>query len=508
MNNEAQNEKLISDNLQKAQITKENMTKGDSWSELQLYTNLSTSFPEIVSASNQKLQPCFLFRGKENWLSHFRECNNGDEKIRCIRQEVRALSARWLKMQNVCVLMGAGASKYITDFVGSGLYERVRKLLDNRNSCKTLDSLLKYASKPDEIGKRFEEFLSQLSALSCLLEVERWPIDKLRIDIPLEKNDDKSKLHENLREVTLDLERAIAVRCNVFLPSDDLFTNEKELTPHEYFLAKLVARDPQSGRARIFTTNYDTLIEQAMDRLGILYFDGFTGTVNRRFNPAAYDLDIHYPGEVTEGRVRRYDKVLHIYKLHGSINWRRSLIGVQNPYGILFDNRPLPTVSEIISDLNKNSSINNDLLSRVFGESQSLAIFPTAAKYGESLAMPYAHLFRSMGQTLLEPQTVLFILGYSGWDSHINQMVEDALTNPGFSCVIVDPNPSKWARTLCNADYCGRIYCFGGEWGKFEFFSNQILPDLEVLKTELSVSRTLRDLQRSRKESTESEVSP
>ena len=61
-----------------------------------------------------------------------------------------------------------------------------------------------------------------------------------------------------------------------------------------------------------------------MDRLGILYSEGFTGTVTRRFNPSAYDLDYYYPGELGEGRVRRYHKVAHLYKLHGSTNWRKS----------------------------------------------------------------------------------------------------------------------------------------------------------------------------------------
>ncbi|MCK4374402.1 MAG: SIR2 family protein [Candidatus Brocadiae bacterium] len=275
-------------------------------------------------------------------------------------------------------------------------------------------------------------------------------------------------------------------------------------TPHETFLAKLVARDPQYGRARIFTTNYDTLVEQAMDRLGILYWDGFTGTVSRRLNPAAYDLDLHYPGEVTEGRVRRYDKVLHLYKLHGSINWRRSDQSAQNPYGIGFDLRPLPTKDEVGSEKAAKGRSAEDSFSSIFAHGESLAILPTSTKYGESLAMPFAHLFRAMGQALREPQTVLVVVGYSGWDAHINQMIEDALTNPGFTCVIVDPCPSGWAQSLCHADYCGRVYCFGGEWGTFEFFAQHVLPDLEVLKTELAVAKTLRDLRQPRGEYPES----
>ena len=227
-----------------------------------------------------------------------------------------------------------------------------------------------------------------------------------------------------------------------------------------------------------------------MDRLGIFYWDGFSGSVSRRFNPATYALDLHYPGEATEGPVRKYDKVLQLFKLHGSINWRRSDTVTQNPYGVVFDTRPIPTEPQV-KDSQENSE---DLLSTVFNSSQRLAILPTAAKYGESLPMPFAHLFRAMAQALQEPQTVLFVLGYSGWDTHINQVIQDALTNPGFTCVIIDPSPTDWARNLTKADFCGRIYSFGGEWGKFEFFAAEIMPDLEVLRTDIEIARTLKDL--------------
>jgi hypothetical protein len=261
--------------------------------------------------------------------------------------------------------------------------------------------------------------------------------------------------------------------------------------PQEAFLAKLVARDPQQGRARIFTTNYDTLIEQAMDRLGIIYSDGFSGIVHRRFNPTAYDLDFYYPGEVSEGRVRRYDKVIQLYKLHGSINWRSSTLQAGDPFGIHFDSRPLPNEEKVLKEPN--------LLDSALGETEaSLGILPISTKYGETLTMPYAHLFRLMFASFKEPQTVCFIIGYKGWDKHINRIVEDSLTNPSFNCVFVDPSLSEWAKALLNADYCGRVYAFEGEWGKFENFAINVFPDVEMLKTDLMIAKTMRDLEKIR----------
>ena len=82
-----------------------------------------------------------------------------------------------------------------------------------------------------------------------------------------------------------------------------------------------MARDSNLGRTHLFTLNYDTLFEQAIELLGIQYFDGFSGRANSHFDPSVYGLDIYYPGELSEGRVRRFDKFLHFYKLHGSIHW-------------------------------------------------------------------------------------------------------------------------------------------------------------------------------------------
>lgn len=457
-------------------------TKKAGFPSLTFFTAASDT-PPSVSRKEGRFEPSFLFRGQENWLAKF-QAEQGEE----IKQEVRALVARWLKIQNVSVLLGAGSSLYATGFVGEGFFKRVVSLLKKKQSYKMLEILLKYCSDSKGIGAKFESLLSQLTALYRLSCVTDWPLDKLPVpeflkQVGIEKA-------ENLHSLLLDIERAIIAVCIVELPPSALSTKTAHVTPHEMLLAKLVARDPHHGRARLFTTNYDTITEQAMDRLGILYCDGFTGTVARRFNPSAYDLDVHYPGDVAEGRVRRYDKFLHLYKLHGSINWRRADTSASALFGIVFQSAtPL-----------RDDGIKDDAFSTLLREGEELAILPTAGKYGETLAMPYAHLFRAFAHSLAQPQTVLFIIGYSGWDAHVNQVVEDALTNPGFSCVIIDPNPSEWARRLCAADYSGRVYCFGGEWGSFEFFAEHVMPDLEILNTELKVAATLRELQKARPE--------
>jgi hypothetical protein len=394
-------------------------------------------------------------------------------------------------MQNCCVLLGAGASYYATGFLGSGLLDAIRPMLAQRRSIATLDQLLELADSDQHVAANFEAFLSQISAWAAVVDARGWPLSAQGISLPISAADgaDAGQL---LNELLLDLQRAIAVACDCPLPSS-LVSSPYDgtswgVTPHEALLAKLSSRDPLHGRAKVFTTNYDTLVEQAMDRLGVLYSDGFTGTVSRRFNPAAYDVDVYFPGEATEGQVRRFDKYLHLYKLHGSTTWRRREAGAGYEE-VAFDSTPLPRRERFAA-----AGANAVSLDAVFSHGEGLAILPTLNKYAETLALPFAHMFRAFSHALSLPQTVLFIVGYSGWDEHVNRLVVDALTNPGFACVIVDPAPSPWAKALCAADYCGRVYIFGGPWARFEFFAANLLPDLDVLGTDLEIARTLRDL--------------
>lgn len=114
---------------------------------------------------------------------------------------------------------------------------------------------------------------------------------------------------------------AIFAECALSLPDSGHATPPTQIAPQPAFLSKLVARDSNLGRTHLFTLNYDTLFEQALELLGVQYFDGCTGRAATRFDPSGYGPDIYYPGEVAEGRVRRFDKFLHFYKLHGSIHW-------------------------------------------------------------------------------------------------------------------------------------------------------------------------------------------
>src|SRR5581483_12137027 len=96
---------------------------------------------------------------------------------------------------------------------------------------------------------------------------------------------------------------------------------EGALKVHRRFVKKILTRPLNLRRVNMFTLNYDTLIESAADAEGSVLVDGFIGTLRRIFRPESYDLDFYFPAQTTEGRVHRFDRALHLYKLHGSITW-------------------------------------------------------------------------------------------------------------------------------------------------------------------------------------------
>jgi len=341
---------------------------------------------------------------------------------------LQALLTDWLRMENVVVLVGSGCSCSAGGKVLLELECAVLDLIEKKyeaTSEKGVKQLIAYRKENRGKGS-FEEWLSYLSNAAYLLSQDSSPISELSWQSGGEiSRKALDKLLENLTN-------AIFAYCALTLPQ-----SKDSVPSHLVFLAKLMARDPSLGRVHLFTTNYDTLLEQALDALGAQYEDGFIGKVKPRFDPSCYGLDVYYPGEVSEGRVRRYDKFLHLYKLHGSIHWRFKEKDAQ----VYSEQVPLEKFKEWqTQSLNDQASHLNNLRS---DDSKLIGILPTANKYVQTLELPYSHLFRSFSQRLQEPQTFFLVIGYGFGDDHINRIIDDAMLNPGLVLLVVDPNPGK-----------------------------------------------------------------
>jgi hypothetical protein len=232
-------------------------------------------------------------------------------------------------------------------------------------------------------------------------------------------------------------------------------------------------------RAKIFTLNYDLLVERALDNIGVHYFDGFIGTINRTMRTESYHYDLYFPGETTEGRVSRVDRVLHLYKLHGSINWRRRVSSAADV--IISHTQPAET------------------------EYGDVMIYPSPLKVTEMNGYPYSEMFRHLSTHINQPQSVLVSVGYSFQDSHVNRLIYQALTIPSFVLIVVIPDASNPEIVRLNELKSKRILVLTGaeknEKGEFvsgagtmQEFSTVWLPDITELNVESSALEEVRKM--------------
>lgn len=307
----------------------------------------------------------------------------------------------------------------------------------------------------EPISVSFEQLLAQLHRWRAALP-ERGR--RLQIDTDPAVDVTGDDLDKAIDHAT----RALADACR--LPIDG--KNEGRST-YSTFLRKILTRPLNLKRVNLFTLNYDTLVEQAADAEGVVLLDGFVGTQRRIFRPECYEQDLYFPAETTEGRVHRFDRVVHLYKLHGSITWVAEEPSIENPYGVRAD---------------------------AGADGQGVLIYPTPAKYGETLGMPYAELIRRFAAAVVRPQSVLFTIGYGFGDDHVNAIIRQALGVPSFTLVIVDPKPcSDFVRRL-KEQKDQRVWIAEGDLGRFSQFVDRLLPDLRDQDVRLKVLATQRAL--------------
>lgn len=183
------------------------------------------------------------------------------------------------------------------------------------------------------------------------------------------------------------------------------------------FLLTFSSRAASRERLHIFTTNYDRLIEYGSDLAGLRVIDRFVGALTPVFRSSRIEVDYHYNPPGIRGEPRYLEGVVHLTKLHGSLDWRwqhHALRKYAVPFGADSDH---PDV--------------------VSSPADSIMIYPNPAKDVETLYFPYADLFRDFSACLCRPNTSLIVYGYGFGDDHINRMLRDMLTIPSTHLVII-----------------------------------------------------------------------
>lgn len=359
-------------------------------------------------------------------------------------RRIQALLADWLRMENVVVLTAAGCSVEAGGRLMAGpAHNNLECLvLDAVEKCSLSDeakAVIAWKQAHDRGKGNFEEWLSYLFNASDLKTPKHSPINSIEWKgaVPDGAGNTRSPTLSSKDESDLRtyIQRAVYSECALEIDPRELTDPTVPSSGHVPFLAKLIARDANLGRTHIFTLNYDTLFEQAMEELGIQYFDGFSGRANSRFDPAVYGLDVYYPGDVAEGRVRRFDKFVQFYKLHGSLHWFLDGDGV---YRARHGDLSFAKEYRNAAPDKKAELLQGEVCSAI----RPFGILPTSLKFVQTLDMPYAHLFRLFHARLNQPQTFLIVCGYGFGDAHVTRIVETALMNPSLVMLVVEPDPN------------------------------------------------------------------
>lgn len=187
----------------------------------------------------------------------------------------------------------------------------------------------------------------------------------------------------------------------------------------EALFGEVRAGRPGAKYVELFTTNYDTLFEDALSLKGIPYSDGFKGGAVGYWEPSNFSSN---------------ENAVRFSKLHGSVDW--SIYEGKRIVRRRFSDQYPPTDADLL-------------------------IYPQSSKYEFARREPYDTLFQRFRQHLAKPSgQVLCVCGYSFGDLHIDHEIETAMSHPDsdLTLVIFTKSPSKKLENWLTRSFGERIY--------------------------------------------------
>jgi hypothetical protein len=251
------------------------------------------------------------------------------------------------------------------------------------------------------------------------LAFELWNLIRDRITDVQKRNEIQEKLDSGAAgiEQALDLlddggavdtpyrHLVTAAIADLFLPMSP------SLDVHIEFVRRLSRRgDPC---VKVFSLNYDPLLERAAETAKVRVVDGFLGVEHAYFDSAVFEERIGRIRGTHKGRqFEETAKPIHLFKLHGSIGWyecpqrgvRRCTYGTPVPQG-----------------------------------TKRLMVPPQRRKATDTMLPPYSALwsaFRGCLSHNANPVNRLACFGYGFNDEHVNAVIEAALARTDFTLLI------------------------------------------------------------------------
>lgn len=323
--------------------------------------------------------------------------------------ELKAHLAVLLRLENVGLLLGAGASCPVGGRTVRQLWDDF--VVQSPDSAQWLIdqkflSEIAVADGPERIVPNVEELVDQLE-----VAIQEWT----RTEAPALMQ---------ARAVRANLFRAVvraALLDRTWWQSPaGVAADAAPFEHHRAILQKLLAaRQPGQAAPWIFTTNYDLAIEWAAESIDVQVVNGFLGVHSRRFSPHSFDLGFRNVQARGEARFGAYN--IYLSKLHGSLTW-----SVENDQ--LFE-IPAPLAWQRLQQFLDTA-----------GETElGFMVLPRAAKYLQTVGFTLGELLRRFSEFLARPQTTLLVCGYAFGDEHINRLLLSALLNPTLQLVVYLP---------------------------------------------------------------------
>jgi hypothetical protein len=333
-------------------------------------------------------------------------------------------------------LLGAGISFEAGVPLMAALTERVLQRLRSQGPTPLLDAVAEQLKS----GANVEHILTHLGYYSAL--ADRSKTSRVLVGPATPTASDLRDLHAQVQKELAFLVRVGFVRGTNGQPDREGKDQEPvvRVDDHRAFVQALFGTGQAGLRERrdrisLFTTNYDTLIEDALALAQVPYWDGFEG--------GAVAFRTHRFGEIPQST----GFGANVIKLHGSIDWRA------DPSGHVLRVRHADTYP---------------------GASAPLLIYPQSTKYTATQRDPFAAQFDLLRKALAHPEdNTLAICGYSFGDEHINEELKLSMARPTSRTTVLafcqgDPTLPDAVREWQQQPWGSRVYavtsrgiCFG-----------------------------------------------
>ncbi|MDI5933749.1 SIR2 family anti-phage-associated protein [Halomonas kalidii] len=335
--------------------------------------------------------------------------------------ELKAHLASLLRLENIGLLLGAGASvaaggltmialwtRFVTEYPGDAAW-----MVEHGFIREDATSL------PRPVTPNFERLIDSLE-----IALSDWTRQMGMFDDPFDYAPGERELEENLRDLKKakaalyrTIVSAALLRQECWLSPSGFESDDDGLASQRTILQKLVsARQPGQSSPWVFTTNYDLAIEWAAESIDLQVSNGFLGTHTRRFSPQSFDLSFRNTQARGEARFGVYN--IYLAKLHGSLTWKQ-------------ENGQVFEVSAPLAHQRIEA-----FMAERDGDDLDLMVMPRAAKYMDTIGYVLGELFRRFAEFMSKPQSCLILCGYGFGDEHINRLIRSALLNPTLQLVI------------------------------------------------------------------------